>query len=154
MMLFHKCSSDDSASVLAPARRCRWGSFLLALVILLCGVAIGAGATVLLMIKHVQQVIHHPEIFPAHLASRLQSKLDLSDQQTAQVEGILRSRQAAIQKIRVRFQPEFKADLDGLEKDIAGVLNPEQAEEWRKWVQEKRRTGLPEMTKAGPAPQP
>jgi hypothetical protein len=139
---------------LAPPRKCRWRSIvhssILAVVLLLCGGGIGAGVTLLMVVRHAKFVIHHPEVFPPHAAARLRHLLDLSDDQTAQVESILRERQKAIQKIHQRCRPDFLAEIDGIENDIAAVLKPDQAKEWRAWMEEKRRTWLPPAPPVNP----
>ena len=144
---------QDVTGQLAPPRVCRWRSrlhsILLAIVLLVCGAGIGAGLTLLFMVKHVQYVIHHPDVFATHATSRLRSKLDLSDEQTAKVESIFRARQEAIMKIHRQNRPLVDAELDGVEKDVAAVLNAKQAEEWRAWFEDKRRTWLPAL---GPPP--
>jgi hypothetical protein len=147
-------SSEGTVMQLARPRRRRWVSLLLALVILICGIAIGAAGTIHVLHRHLQYAIHHPEGVPAHLASRLRSNLDLSAEQTSRVEGIVRVRQEQIQQIRLRFQPEFEAQLDGIEKDIAGVLTARQAAQWHDWVAEKRRLWLPPLPKTTAPSQP
>jgi hypothetical protein len=107
------------------------------------GGIIGSGVTALVIVRGVQHRLHHPEEFPAHAAARLRRALQLSDSQSSAVETILRKRQAAIQDIRRGFQPKLEAEIDGLQKDIAAVLNPDQAAKWSTWLDEKRRTWLP-----------
>jgi hypothetical protein len=143
----HENAPENRSENLSPPRQRRWRSILhsclLSMVLLVCGAGIGAGLTLVIVVRHAKYAIHHPEIFPSHAAARLRHLLDLSDQQTAQVESILRERQKAIQKIHQRVRPEFEAQLAGIEKDIAAVLKPDQAKEWRAWMEEKRRTWLP-----------
>ena len=67
-------------------------------------------------------------------------------------EDILQARQAAIQKIRLRFRPEFETELDGIRQDISGILNPQQAAKWQAWLDEKRRIWLPALPKAATQP--
>jgi hypothetical protein len=125
---------------------------MLAIVLLLCGAGIGVGATLLLLVKHVQYVIHHPEGLPHHVTGRLRSVLDMSDQQAEQVEGILRTRMAALQEIHRRNRPLVQAELDGLENDVAGVLDAKQAKRWREWFEEKRRNWMPAIEPATSQP--
>ena len=77
------------------------------------------------------------------VAARLQSKLRLDEEQTRQVESILRERQTRLQDIRRRTQPEVEAELDQIAEQIAAVLNESQRQQWQNTFQSLRRTWLP-----------
>jgi hypothetical protein len=146
----------DAGSKLSPPPRGRprsaVRSLVLAIVLLLCGGGIGVGLTLLVVVKHVQYAIHHPEGLPHHVTGRLRSLLDLSDQQAGQVEDILRTRMTALQEIHRRNRPYVRAELDGLENDVAAVLDVKQAEHWRDWFKEKRHNWLPAVEPAASQP--
>jgi hypothetical protein len=132
-----------------PARpRRRWPTILLAFLLLFGGAVIGGGVTLLVVVHRVQYAIHHPSEFPARATARLRRSLDLTDQQAQAVEGILRQRQAALQEIRRDVQPLVEAQLDELQKEVAAVLNKEQARKWNRLFDEKRRTWMPPLPPA------
>ncbi len=123
-------------------------SVLLGLLLLAFGGVIGSGVTALVIVRSVHNRLHHPDQFPAHAAARLRRTLDLSPQQTAAVETILRNRQAAIQDLRREFQPKVETEIDKLRDEITGQLTPAQAARWNRWLADKRRTWLPPVPPA------
>jgi len=70
--------------------------------------------------------IKHPEQVPARATTRLAQRLDLSDEQRAEVEQILRRRLQLLTAIRRQLRPQIDGQLDGLREDIAEVLNDDQ----------------------------
>jgi hypothetical protein len=130
--------------VARPRRRRRWWvSLLLAVGIFGSGFAVG-GATALIVAKdRFLHMLHHPEEAPAKITARLRCKLDLTDEQAAQVEAILRRHQEAFEAIRADVQPRVEAELDGVEKDIAAVLDDSQRAQWHQRFTELRETWMP-----------
>jgi hypothetical protein len=121
-----------SAQSPSPSRNRRrfWLVFLLGAVILVCGVAIGSGGTILWIHHKFQRMNRDPEKMQAELAARIQSRLNLTDEQTARVEQILGKRHEAMMKVRSEVEPRFKAEMDGMRSDIAALLTAEQARQW------------------------
>ncbi|MBI5252459.1 MAG: hypothetical protein HY912_23440 [Desulfomonile tiedjei] len=115
---------------IVPKRR-RWRSFFLGMMILLFGIAIGAGGTVVIAKRVILHAIHHPEEAPKRMTERVRSKLDLSEEQTAKVKAILTERQKEIQALRRRIQPEVENELQKAKEEVAAILRPDQAEKWR-----------------------
>jgi hypothetical protein len=130
-----------------PRPAARW---LLWAVIFCSGTVVGAGAALIFVTKSVLWSLHHPDQMPARITARLRSKLDLDEQQTQRVESILRERQAALQAIRRRTQPEVEAELDRLETQIADVLNDRQRGNWRRNFQALRQRWVPPVPAARP----
>lgn len=139
-----------SSPVAPRRRRRRWVSVLLALVLLVSGAVIGSGATLIVVNRVVRHRLRHPEELPGRAVARLQRPLDLTDQQVEQVRSIMREHLTRLQALRRQWQPQLEAELNSLEKDVAAVLNPGQAEKWRKIAREKRQSWLPPLP---PAPQ-
>ncbi len=127
----------------APPGRRRWLTVLFSAILLLCGGAIGSGVTVLIVLKQVQNRLHHPEKIPGEVAAHLRRLLGLSDEQTQRVETLLQARRAEIYKIRREFQPRLENQIDQAQREVAAVLTPPQAELWGKWVEDKRKAWLP-----------
>jgi hypothetical protein len=125
-----------------PKRR-RWLSVLLGLVIFVSGLAAGSGATLIVLRNRMLQSIRHPEGEPARIAQLLRRKLDLTSSQTAEVEEIVRARQAALLRIRRDVEPRVVAELDEVEAQIAGVLDDRQQTKWHQMFGDLRATWLP-----------
>jgi hypothetical protein len=138
--------------VIFPKRR-RWVTVLLSLVLLGSGFALGSGVTLLVGYKVIQHRLRHPEELPDRAVARLRKPLNLSNEQAREIKTILRKHLAELQQMRRRWQPEIEAQLDSIEQDVAGVLNPEQAEKWRAIARERRQTWLPLLPPA-PRTQP
>ncbi len=130
-------------------RRRRWVSVLLSLGLLISGMVIGSGATLIIVQRVVQHRLRHPEELPDRAVARLKKPLDLSDEQATQIRSIVRQRMARLQSMRHEWQPRLEAELDGLEKDVAAVLKPDQVGKWHRIAREKRRQWLPPLPPAG-----
>ncbi|MGQ9650784.1 MAG: hypothetical protein ACUVXJ_11795 [Phycisphaerae bacterium] len=124
-------------------RRRRWVSILLSFLLLFSGMVIGSGATLIIVQRVVQHRMRHPEQLPGRAAARLRKPLGLSDEQVTRIRSILRERLARLQALRREWQPQLEAELDGIEKDVAAALQPEQAEKWRRIARDKREQWLP-----------
>lgn len=123
--------SSQPVRPIAP-RRQRWRSVLLGIVILLCGVLIGAGGAVIVIRHVVLHAIQHPEEAPQRITNRVRRMLDLSEHQAAEVKKILTERQKVILGLRRQIQPEVEKELEKAKEDVAAILKPEQAKKWRK----------------------
>lgn len=106
-------------------------SILLGLVILLCGMVIGAGVALVCVQKIVVHAIHNPQETPGRIAERMKSKLKLTDEQTRQVKAILSERQKALHALRREWQPRVVQELDKTKEEVTKVLTPEQARAFR-----------------------
>ena len=133
--------TNASASPTKP--RHRWRTWLLALVIFLGGGAVGSAVTAVAIIHGVRHAMMHPEEAPMRIAARLKRPLDLSPQQSAQIQQIIASRQQSLMQIRRQVQPQIEGELTTLETEIAAVLNPAQQTKWHTMVTRLRENWLP-----------
>lgn len=69
---------------------------------------------------------------PQRITDRVRGKLGISDEQAARIKAILSERQKAIQALRRQVQPQIEDELNQAREEVAALLNPEQAEKWRK----------------------
>jgi hypothetical protein len=147
-------TAPPPAGLPAPRPR-RWRSLLLALLIFVSGATVGGGLTLIRVRHGMWWAIQHPEEAPPRIAAHLRGKLGLSDDQTEQVEAIVRKRQRALQAIRREVHPRVMAELDRVEADIDYVLNDSQRAKWHalfaklceRWI-----PPLPEQPKEHPKP--
>ncbi|MBI4579270.1 MAG: hypothetical protein HY718_06180 [Planctomycetes bacterium] len=144
-------ASTDGRSGRRPRRRVL-RTVLLSVVLLISGAAIGAGVTMLVLVRGVQFGIRHPELFPARATHRLRSFLDLTDEQARRVEAILTERQQQIQVIRREAQPRLEAQIEQIRDEIAAVLTPQQSGKWTRWLDDRRRVWLPPLPPAADGP--
>ena len=125
-----------------PPRR-RWTSWLLVLSIFIGGAACGAGLTIVIAIRGLQNAIQHPEEAPARISLRLARRLNLTPSQRIQVEQILARRQRRLQEIRREVQPRVERELADLESQISDVLTPDQKMRWTTMFANLRENWLP-----------
>ena len=133
-----------------PRRSRRWLTVLLCVLIFMAGGVAGAGAMAVHTIRRVKEAVHHPEVIPGRIVSRLRRPLDLDKQQELQIQAILVRRQASLLEARAEALRRAGPDFVGIEDDIANVLRPDQLIEWHKlykkflteWVPE-RLPGVP-----------
>jgi hypothetical protein len=116
---------------------------LLGIAILIMGALIGSGITVIVVKKMVLHAVSHPEEAPARITKRIQSKLDLSGEQAAKVRSIIAERQKALQAIRREVQPRVEKELNGVREDVAALLEPEKARQWRERFDYLKRLWVP-----------
>jgi len=113
-----------------PARPRRWVRVLVALLIFIGGMVCGGGLTIIGAVERIHHAIHHPEEVPGRITRYLTRRLDLSDDQSHQIEQIIREHQKNLQEIRRGVQPRVEAELELLRRDISRVLTPEQRDKW------------------------
>jgi len=137
-------AETQAALAAQPKRRRRlWLSLFYAIIIFGSGFVVGGGVTLVTVRNAFLYYVHHPEEFPAQATARMKSRLDLTDDQAAKVEAILRQRQAALQEIRREVQPRVLAEVDQVEAEISEILTPEQRREFRERFQHLRETWTP-----------
>jgi shikimate kinase len=123
--------------------RRRWRTWLLALIIFIGGGVVGGAVTAVAIVHGVRHAVMHPEEAPMRIASRLKRPLDLSPQQSAQIQQIIANRQQSLMQIRRQVQPQIEGELTTLETEIAGALNPAQQTKWHSMVARLRENWLP-----------
>ncbi len=121
--------SPDTGQITKPKRR--WLHGLVAgTIILFSGMFIGSALTMHFVSNRIANFIQQPGEFPAHIAHRMERRLDLSAVQKEQVEAILQERMHVMAGIHREFWPRMKTEIKQLRDEISAVLTPEQAEEW------------------------
>ncbi len=118
---------------------------LLAMLIFVSGLIIGGGLTLIRVRHGALWAIHHPEEAPPQIAAHLRWKLGLSDEQTRQVEQIVRKRQQALQAIRREVQPRVMIELDRVEAEIAATLDDSQRVKWHALFAKLRERWIPPL---------
>ncbi|MCG3137788.1 MAG: hypothetical protein HJJLKODD_01638 [Phycisphaerae bacterium] len=135
----------------APRRR-RWLMVLIMLGLLLCGGLLGSAVTLVVVAKRVQTVLQHPEEIPRLAAARLRRHLELTEDQTRQLEAILSRHQERVRQIRERFRPRIVERFDELRLEVDELLNPQQQDKWHNWLELQRRLWLPPVSPTSSQP--
>ena len=98
--------------------------------ILLFGIAIGAGGARVLEGRKSRHRPRDREKFPAHIASRLQADLGLTDEQAEKIKAIYAKQLDAMHEMRQEILPKVKVHHEQLRTEIKAVLTPEQFTKW------------------------
>lgn len=123
----------------------RWLMWLLMFVMLFSGMVIGAGGAAIVIRSQVISHLHEPERMPERATKMLARRLDLSDEQTAEVKQILVYRQQELLAIRRETLPRVNEQLDQVEQEIAAVLINEQRTKFAADFQRLRETWVPQV---------
>jgi hypothetical protein len=114
-----------------PPRRSRpWLLAAVGLLIVVSGVVIGAGTTVLLLRDRIARPPSPGEETAAAIAADLRSRYDLTDDQTRQVREIMTRRMDAIEVIRREAHEKITGEHEALRAEMKAVLKPEQFQRW------------------------
>lgn len=122
--------TGESLTTLPPPSSQRWRRVALMMAIFLSGAIVGAVAGGYVARQQMLFMLQHPEQIPDRVLPRIRSQLSLSDEQTSQVDAIVRRRHAAMEVARSKCYPELVAEFEGLCSDIAEVLSPKQRDRW------------------------
>ncbi len=134
----------DASAPIVPSAVCgrpprsRRRTILLGLAILACGFILGAGVTVVAVVRIVD-MIHTPGEVPKRISERMQSKFDLTDQETEKIRAILARREKAIGAHLMSVYPGVERELNEAREEVADTLTPEQAREWREWFDHRQK---------------
>ena len=108
-----------------------------AVIILLSGIVIGAGGTILL-VKHRVIWIGHPHRNAADITKEISEKYKLDQQQTKQVEEILNKVFQQRELYDEEMDKKRDADTQIMIAEMNNVLTPSQFERWNKDFQAMR----------------
>lgn len=132
----NEVSSPCPAPLPTVRPRRRWVTWLLIVVVFASGMVVGGGGLAAFVRNRSIRAVHQPEIPASTLASWLQRRLALDDQQAARVREIIHRRLVAI-------RGDVARQLDGLQDDVGQALNASQREKWTALVAERRQLWLP-----------
>ncbi len=137
---------EEQADALPPPRRFPWRQLVLGLVILVCGIVIGASGALLLGKRG---WFRTRDPMPRDLMPRMTERLKLNPEQQKQVGQIVSKRLAAVAEIRGEMRPRIGEQMQLMQSEVAEVLNAEQKAEWRRWFREVQRA-RPGWPRGGP----
>ena len=124
-------------------------SVVLGLVILVAGIAIGAGLTYMALSSQKDRYGQEPELFAEHMLRQLGRELNLTPQQRRRLDPILQNHFKTLSDIRAGVRPQIVSQLEQLNSDIASVLDIEQMQLWQSKVQ-RLEDHFPTFRRRGP----
>src|SRR5258708_3774922 len=111
--------SIDETRPIPPPRRRGGGRFAVWAFFFAVGAATGAMGAVIVINNQVEEKLRQPERWPRQMVASMRSELDLTDEQTAQVQKIVDEHHKAIGKIWADAGPRFRAELKTMEEQVA-----------------------------------
>ncbi len=115
----------------APKKR-RWKLALWGLVILLCGMVIGAGITFHLGGAMLFRLAGPDGKMAEHITKRIDRDLHLTAEQRSQVAKIVDHRVSAFKSILNEAYPRIKEQFELMHVEVTPLLTPEQKLKWEK----------------------
>lgn len=113
-----------------PARRRRWISLVMGVLLLVCGGIIGSSITIAILFDRLMMTIHEPEKIPPRIVSRMRWVYGLDDEQAERIEVIYTELQRELVRIRDQSLPEIEAAMETARVEVTKVLTPEQADDF------------------------
>jgi len=126
-------------SVSEPAaeapRRASTKTIVIAIVVVILTFVSGAAAGVLLAHFHIvgrSRGGRPPRLAPAMMVRHLDHALDLTPEQRAKVEEIVRRHHQRIESLTESVRPQVRQELDDANREIEALLTPEQRQKFEK----------------------
>ena len=125
-------AADDEreSPIRGPTRRPRWRGVVLGLVILLCGIVIGAGAAAIIMPRQLSRDFAFSRQRAQAMMVRTTEDLGLSPEQSRQVERIIAKRLRAVDGIRADNRARVQEQIELMKGEVMAVLDQRQAQLW------------------------
>jgi len=134
-MVEHKTTPDaagPSPAPVSPRRQIRL-QILAGVVVLLSGVVVGSGGTILLLGDRIMwRPRPHKRRTPAALAEKFRSKYGLNEQQTGKIREILTRGFKQREMIHQQMEQKDRQQRQEFIEQMQQVLTPEQFERWKR----------------------
>ncbi len=122
-----KSSTEARRSHGLPGKRRRIGvTVILASIIFLSGIFVGVVGTGFIIWERVVYNIRNLDTLPDRIVTRLDQRLNLSDEQQQSITGIVDRHMATLFDLREEVQPRVTGVLHDLRDEIAAELTEEQ----------------------------
>ena len=141
--------------VLLMQRMHRWRTAFLGLVILLVGIVIGGGATLIAVRREVARPPVGPELGSEQMVRGLRHELGLSPEQMRAIGPVLDEHLRRMNEIRMAARPEIAEELGAMNEEIMSLLDEEQRQIWMRRLdrmEQELRPGFPLRRMGGNGP--
>lgn len=137
---------SESPAVMPARKRRSWvWSAVLALVVFGAGGITGGGLTMIAIHRHLSDFIRNPNDAPDRVMPWLKRRLGLDEEQTAEVEKIVRAHHRNLQAIRRETVPKVRKELEATQTEVSAVLKPGQRELWNKRMTQMQNFWFPAL---------
>lgn len=126
-----------------PQRRLpqrRWLTLAMIATVFISGAVIGSGSTMIVVNRRVEEASsRHWNAVCERMLPALRSELELTDDQYADVEQIIRRHLAKLNEIRDEvIRPAIREEFAQMEQQVSAVLDERQNDRWLAWLEERR----------------
>jgi hypothetical protein len=106
------------------------------------GGVVGGGLGMMFTQQQFSDCLRHPERMPERMMGMFRSELKLTDEQTKQVEEIVRRHHEQIEALRAEIRPRFSAEFNAIHTEVSAVLSETQRTTWNE-MRERFRKDFP-----------
>lgn len=143
--------SDLSQHPTTALRRLhRWRMALSGLVILIAGITLGAAGAVVFIRPADRQPPPDVDVVVPGMVGWFRDALNLSQEQVARIDAILRLRMGNLEEIRTAARPKIDEQLQAMKREIDEVLTEEQRNDWQRITERLDREFHRGMRRGGP----
>jgi hypothetical protein len=144
-------SNPPSSKKHMPHRRKQiYLQIIVAIIILSCGIVIGSGVTLLRLKDRV--VMRGPRPPLIAIVEDIQTRYDLTPEQTEQAEDILGKSRETLHTLFEEFRQRTEAEFQKISIEMKEVLSPEQYERWENDFRSRRERGPGRFGPGRPGP--
>jgi len=130
---------ETSAAPPAKRRSRVWPQVLLGIAILVCGMLIGAGGTIVLGRRILVPGARQPAQLSGAIAKGMARRLNLTPEQERETRRIVREHMERVNELRDQGRRDIQQELDAMRDEVAEVLTPQQAQAWKRQFEHIRR---------------
>jgi len=123
---------------LNPPRRALWKTLALSGALLMSGVIIGVGLTLIGIRHRLDDFRSRPDLLSQRMVQRMSKDLQLTDKQTDEIKKIFASTREEADAMRQRNRAQAQAFFREFQNKVAQVLTPSQQKEWEVWFRQAR----------------
>lgn len=127
-----KTHDELTNSVVLLKRMLYWRMAFFSLILMLAGVAIGASAMHMWVVKQRSKPQPRPAVNLKRVMRRVDKQLNLTPEQSEQVRPVIRRCLADLDQVRAEARPQIRQHLRLMNRDIQAVLEPEQQKQWKR----------------------
>lgn len=147
-----EATSPETQATLPVPRRSWVKTVALGTVVLLSGMVIGSGLTVIGAKLWFDQARARPELFQDRMLARMQKDLSLTNQQKAEIKKIFNDAHDDLEDYRQRHRAQTQAFFRDIHDKVAQVLTAKQQKEWDEWWRRARERATREGPGGTPRP--
>ena len=131
-------STNGAHEQLPVPGRSRTKTVLLGAVLLISGMVIGSGLTLIGLQRRAGEFRSRPDMFSNRILSKMETDLELTKEQKAELGKIFKDAREDLDDVRRQHRAQGQAFFKDFHDQVANVLTVKQQEEWEEWWKRAR----------------